>query len=518
MGIGKNKKQTAHNAPPLKALAAFILCACFFALAAAPMLSPAAFAEGEEDTSGPRLLDGGKSKTEDEPPAEDDDENQSQKNPYIPDFDIAAEAVCLYNVDTGMFLYEKNADASLVPASLVKMMTCMIAMDWVYKYNIDINEALITSDKDWIYDALYGKNASTADIRKGETLTMRELFYAALLPSANEAALLLADWVSVGYMRNFLYLMNTRAKSLGCTGTWFDDANGLSELNCTTARDMVLITKAFMGYPELVEIAAEGSFQIDAHEKHNNPYYIHNTNRLMVASSPYYKAFPAVAGAVQAGKTGNLGEWQNFASFATKNGETYICVVLNSPYAADEVGAKIDPPQTRPALYESAKLYNWAFTSFTVRPALDIEQPVTELKVKYSVGQDSVMLLPDDDFKALLPIGDNSVQMQKKYDLPDYAEAPLAEGQNVGSVTLMVAGQELGSTGLTVAKGVERNNTLYRFSKAKDFLTSTYVKVFLSLLLIAALLYAALIYYSHERQKKHAQTKKQGQKKRTAKK
>ena len=171
---------------------------------------------------------------------------------YMPDdFDIAAAAVYLVNEETGTVLYAKNENEPLVMASLVKMMTCILTVENV----ADIDAETVTADKSWIFDELYGKNASTADIRPGETLTVRELLYAMLLPSANEAALLAADYVSGGYMKNFLYMMNTRAQALGCTNTVFVDANGLSEGNLTTAKDMYLIARAFMSYPVLVEIA-----------------------------------------------------------------------------------------------------------------------------------------------------------------------------------------------------------------------------------------------------------------------
>ncbi len=396
---------------------------------------------------------------------------------------------------------------------MVKMMTAVLAMEYIERYGLDLDTELVDStDKIWIFNVLAdyriatGSSPSTADIRRGETLSFRELLYATLLPSANEAALILADHVSGGYMENFMYQMNTRAQQLGCSGTYFADANGLSEANVTTAQDMVLIVREFMSYPELVEIASESSYQMAAHELHTEPYTIHTTNRLLVQTSPYYSAFSGAAGTVVAGKTGSLYDWQNFASMAQQDGESYICVVLGSPNGADLVGAALEPAQNRPALYESAQLYEWVFDSFEVRSAIDVEQPVTELRVRYSIEQDTVHLMPSDDVQAVLPIGASDELIRRNYELPPQLDAPVQQGDVVGVVRLSVEGQEIGTADLIVAQTLERNNTLYLFSRIGEFFTSTYVKVLLVLLIMMAAAYAALVVWAG---RKRAQRKAQ---------
>lgn len=489
--------------------AALCLCALLLFVAAPPAVqassqsgsgSGSSQGQGSSDASGGDGSDA--SGTEPEAPVP---EGQGL---YLPeDFEPKAEAVCLVNEDTGLVAYEKNADTPMAAASLVKMMTVMLA----YERIEDLDNTLIEANQTWIFDELTeyrlntGSTPSHADIRKGETLTARELLYAALLPSAGEAALLLADYTGGAYMTNFLYMMNARAKSLGCTGTTFVDCHGLSEENVTTARDMVLITRAFMSYPELVEIAATTVFEMPAHEKHAAAYNIHTTNRLLVQTSPYYKAFPSVAGAVVAGKTGSLSGWQNFASKAQKGGESYICVVLHSPNEADVVGVTMDPVQNRPALYESAQLYDWAFANLTVRSALDTEEPVTEIRVLYSSDVGSVRLLPSGDIRALLPKQGELSMIQRRYDLPKQVEAPIEAGQDLGSVTLLVAGKEIGSVRLAAEQAVSRNSTLYALQRTGGFFTSTYFRVLLVLVLVFGGGYAAFVYYAHQRRQKTGQ-------------
>lgn len=422
---------------------------------------------------------------------------------YNPGYKPQAAGWCLVNTETGLAVAQSNADAPLVSASLVKIMTAVLVMEHMQNFGKDLDTTMVdTTGKSWVYDALYGKNASTADIRLGETLSVRELLYAMLLPSANEAALLLADYVSGGNMTNFMYQMNTRAGALGCTATFFDDPNGLSELNVSTALDMALIVQEFAKYDTLVEIAATPTFEIAQHEKHNNPYTVHNTNRIIVETSPYHSLYPTAGDALVFGKTGSLGEWQNFASLATKDGETYVCVILNSPHEADTVAMEIEGASPRPALVEAAALYDWAFKNLTVRPALDITQPVTELRVRYATQQDTVMLMPEDDIKAVLPKDAGEEMLKRQYDLPQSVAAPVVAGAVLGSITLSVGQQPIGTTRLLAQKDVARNDTLYVLNKTEDAFTSTYIKVLLCVVVVFALLYAGLFWLANNSRKR----------------
>lgn len=425
---------------------------------------------------------------------------------YTPDFDVQAEGVCIVNEEAGLAVYEKNADKQFVAASLVKLMTCIIAAENIK----DLDGTAITAEQ-WVFEELYGKNASHADIRKGETLTVRELLYAAMLPSANEAALMLAGHISAGNLDAFVAIMNNRAKQMGCTNTVFADPNGLSEKNLITPRDATIIMREFFKNPELVAIASTPSYEMAAHEKHGAPYFITSTNRLISETSPYYKAFPNVAGKIIAGKTGSLGEWQNFVSVAEKDKQRYICAVLHSPDAADQVGAKLEPPQARPALYESAALFDWAFKSLEVRPALNTAQPITEVTVKYSTEADAVRLVPTKDLRTVLPVDAEDSAIEKKFDLPEFLPAPVKQGDVVGSVTLSLEGRVIGTSELIATTDIQRNNTLYALSYVEKFLKSIYLRIAIFALLALVGIYAGVVAYMHnQRQKKKQQTNKRG--------
>ena len=124
---------------------------------------------------------------------------------------LNSESAYLVSLDTDTVIYKKNETQKMYPASLTKIMTAILTLEKV----TDI-DTVVTAPA-YIYDELFGKNASTADIRKGENISVRELLYALLLPSACEAASILAEYVGGGSVDNFVAMMNERAAQLGAT-------------------------------------------------------------------------------------------------------------------------------------------------------------------------------------------------------------------------------------------------------------------------------------------------------------
>lgn len=417
---------------------------------------------------------------------------------YTPPFEVRAPGVCLIYEDSGLVVYEKNADEPYSAASLNKMMTAILTVEQVE----DLDGTTITVDHGWVFDSLYGMNASHADIRRGETLTIRELLYGLLLPSGNEAALILADYLSGGHVENFLFLMEARAQSIGCTNTTFADPNGLSPDSRTTARDMCYITREFKKHPVLCEITGTDQYEMAAHEQHAGPYNIFNTNRLIAESSPYYSAFAGSTGAVKGGKTGSLGEWQNLASWAETEEAGYICTVLNSPPEADEMEGEKPAPIGAPALYESARLYDWALTELVVRPVLDTTQPITEVPVRYTTEVDALKLYPSTDLRTLLTTDAADSDILKDFDIPEYVAAPVTAGAVIGTLTLTLEGRVIGTADLLAAEDVARNNTLFAVRKGQEFLSGYLKYIIIGIIAIVAIYIIVAALHSRRQKKK----------------
>ena len=383
---------------------------------------------------------------------------------------LTAPAGYVVNLDTNIVVYEKNSETQLSAASLTKMMTTLLLLE---NYQDQLDSISLTAPS-YIYDLIWEQstNASTADIRRGETQSLRNLLYAMLLPSGNEAAYIVADYMGGGSIDNFVAMMNDEAKAVGCTGTTFVDPCGLNPNNITTARDAYLILRALTAYDVFATVIATPSYDMGTNDRYTTPgtYIIQNTDKL-VTNSSYHRDY------TRGGKTGSLGEWQNFAGWHTQDGISYISVVLNVPYEAD-------PDQARPALYETAQLMDVIFGSFTIAAALDPTQPITEVRVAYSTQADTVMLYPVDNMMTLLPREGGAALTEQVFHVPDQLPAPIRQGDVVGTVTLTIQGEIIGTTDLIAGSDVSRNQLLYTLSRVREFFSSTYCKVVVMLTML----------------------------------
>lgn len=389
---------------------------------------------------------------------------------------LTAPAAYVVNLDTNIVVYEKNSEMPLSAASLTKLMTTLLLLE---NYQDQLDSISLTAPS-YVYDLIWEQstNASSADIRRGETQSLRNLLYAMLLPSGNEAAYIVADYMGGGSIDNFVAMMNDEAKAVGCTGTTFVDPCGLNPNNITTARDAYLILRALTAYDVFSTVVGTPSYDMGTNDRYTTPgtYIIQTTDKLITNSS-YHRDY------TKGGKTGSLGEWQNFAGWHSQDGESYISILLNVPYDAD-------PEGMRPALVETATIMDWVFDTYTIAPALDTTQPITEVRVAYSTQADTIMLYPADNMMTLLPREGGAALTEQVFNVPDQLPAPIKQGDIVGTVTLTIEGETIGTADLIAGSDVSRNQLLYTISRVSLFFSSTYFKVvvILTMLVIGAYL------------------------------
>ena len=274
------------------------------------------------------------------PPADISDPNAPE---------IVANNCIVMDVKTGTILYAKNAYDRCYPASITKVMTCLVALE-----NTDLNSTVTFSN-----DAIWGieRDSNHIALDVGEQITAEECLYGILLQSANEAAWGMAEHVA-GSLEAFADMMNAKAKELGCLNTHFVNANGLhDDYHYTTCYDMALITKAAMENPIFREIDATTYYQIPPTNLKDEPRDLWHQLRLILPSSPYYYEY------CEGGKTGYTDQAHNtLTSFAKKNGMELICVMMNC------YGAKN-------CYLDSAALYEYYFNNYTYATPLESYNP-----------------------------------------------------------------------------------------------------------------------------------------------
>ena len=234
---------------------------------------------------------------------------------------VVSEAGIIFNRTTGEVLFSKNAYERLYPASVTKLMTCLVAL----KYG-DLSSQVTVR-----YDMLANLDpeSSVCNIKDGDTLTLEQLLYGLMLPSGNDAANAIAYGVA-GSESAFVEMMNNEARQLGATDTHFVNAHGLNDPNhYTTAYDIYLIFNELINYNKFLEI-------IGAQE-----YTAEYTNNGQTVTNTWYRGIWYFGGQAEApdgvtvlgGKTGTTPEAQYCLSLASEdgNGNQYISVVLKAP-------------------------------------------------------------------------------------------------------------------------------------------------------------------------------------------
>ena len=164
--------------------------------------------------------------------------------------DIRAKAALLVDVNTDAVAYAQNIHEQNYPASLTKVMTALLILE-----KASGNDALLTQEvtapESAFASPYYAADGSTAGIKAGEVLTVKQLLQCMLIVSANEACNILAEWHS-GSISAFVDAMNAKAEALGCEDTHFVNPSGIHDPDhYPSAWDLYLITKAAMEYPEL---------------------------------------------------------------------------------------------------------------------------------------------------------------------------------------------------------------------------------------------------------------------------
>mgnify|MGYP000763333761 FL=1 len=400
-----------------------------------------------------------------------------------PVYQVQAQSAYIVNTDTNIIVYDKDSTKQVSAGGLTKYMTIALLLT-NYADHLDDTFQMPFAISDYVH------NSDNADMRSNETFTYREAVYAMLLRNANEAAMGLAYSLSGGDLAGWVSQMNTLSQRIGTTGSTWTDACGLDSGNVTTAVDMYLILRYLMSFDAFVDISSAPTFTMPAKEKHTKSFVLLNQNVALNKTSGgsfYRKSMQGGMCDVMAYKNDH-GD-QSYVSWANQDGSTYIFCIMQSPDTCDTYGYA----NRRPALYETTRLIDWVFQSFSIQPALDTDLALAEIPVKYSSDTDTLKLYPDNSMMTLLPSSGDGTVTQKYFHLPDYVCAPVQQGDVVGTVELKLAGETIGMVNLIAGQDVSRSSLLYSFSKLQEFFGSLYLKVVLVVSAICAIIYVAWV-------------------------
>ena len=323
---------------------------------------------------------------------------------------LNARAAVLMDADSGRILYGKNETMVFPMASTTKIMTLIVALEH--------------NEPDQIVIASAGASAMPEvrlGVHEGERYRMEDLYYAMMLESFNDAAMMIAEG-TVGSVENFAELMNEKAISLGCTQTYFITPNGLDAadekgVHSSTAEDMAKIMRYAVDNEDFLKITQTADYSFTDCDRKRS-FEVHNKNVLLTMMD-----------GVLSGKTGYTADaGYCYVCAVKKDDRTFIAALLGSGWPPHK-GYKWSDVQT--LLDYGDKNYRYQ--------TIDISKGVPDRQVHVMNGEQdfATVRAKQTNYRFLLSSED---KVHVESVLPGQLEAPVEAGQSVGSIQVFVNG------------------------------------------------------------------------------
>lgn len=338
--------------------------------------------------------------------------------------DTYSSACLLMEESTGKILYSKNANSIMYPASTTKIMTAILTLE-----NCKLSDTAVVS-----HNAVFSipSGYSTASLVEGEVLTIEQLLNVLLIPSANDAAVVLAEHIA-GSVESFSDMMNAKAVELGCLNTHFVNPNGIhNENHYSTAYDLALIGKYAMQFPTFKEISSKTRYTLPITNAYSKEDRIFNTTNDLIkpnySSSPtnyYYKY-------ATGGKTGYTDPaGQCIVATATKDNISLIAVTLHGDFTEDNLSQRA---------LDCKALFEYGFNNFSMVSIAQKGDVASNMKVPNATKDSSSLdLLYSDDIYAFVPNGFDTSSVTPNIKLSS-TFAPIAQDTVLGTISYDIDG------------------------------------------------------------------------------
>lgn len=326
--------------------------------------------------------------------------------------------------DSGNILVEKNCNEKREVASICKLMTTLITLEYIDNGKIALEDKFVASEKACAVEG------SQAFLDAGSEYTVSDLLKSVIVASANDSAIVLAEGIG-GNENNFVNMMNARAKALGMENTKYANSTGLPEgEQYSTALDTSKLLKEvsrFDIYKKDCKIWLDSLTHPSGRETE-----LVNTNRLI-------KYYPNCL----TGKTGFTDEaGYCLSSTAIKNNLHLTCVVLGCDSSADRFS-------------ESVELYNYAYANFISKKIIDVND-IIDNQINVIGGKERLLSVrPAEDYYLTIMVGEEK-DYSIEYELVNNIEAPINEGDKVGSMLVISGGEILTSVDVVAAKNIDK--------------------------------------------------------------
>jgi len=329
---------------------------------------------------------------------------------------ISSNHYCLLDGEKGQLILSRNANEPRPVASTTKVLTAIVVLDYA-----DVNEIATVSD-----------NAARTPqyaigLKAGQQLTVEELLKAALVKSANDAAVVLAEHVA-GNEGFFAHLMNKKAFLLGASQTHFENSSGLpAQEHVSTAYDLAILGRYALTIPEIAELV--GARQVEfKHPDYQQPLVLKNTNTLL-------EVYPGANG-IKTGTTNAAGKC--LLASAQRDGRQLIAVTLHSG--------------NRQA--DCSRLLDYGFNE--TKPVVVLSPRETFKEIPADKGV-LIPIVPERQVE--LWMGEGTPNIEKIVDINYHINLPVKKGTRVGSISLFADGKLVERVPLVVGEDIYGEGT-----------------------------------------------------------
>ena len=349
-----------------------------------------------------------------------------------------AKSVILIEASTGDILYERNSHEKLPPASMTKMMSMLLILENIDKGIIKWDDIVTVSSN------ASSMGGSQILLETGEEMTVEDLFKGIAVASGNDAVVALAEYIA-GTEEEFVNMMNSKAKELNLTDTYFKNPHGLNDTNhYSSAYDMSVIAKELSKHEDVFKYTS--IYEDYLREGTQKKLWLVNTNKLV----RFYKGVDGL-------KTGYTEEAGYCLTATANKGFRVIAVVMGEP--SSELRNK-----------EVSEMLDYAYATYKLN---------TLLKKDDTLGKEMVEL-SKNKYATIVPMEDITILSKKldgdknySYNITvDKLKAPITKGDKVGYIDILEDNNIIKTLDITVKEDIKKANIIeLYFRYLKELIT-----------------------------------------------
>lgn len=335
-----------------------------------------------------------------------------------------ARNAILMDYDTGQYLYVKDHEKMVPPASMSKLMTVNMIFEKLKDGSLSLDDTFTVSERAWKLGGA-ASGGSTMFLKIGEKVRVEDILKGILIQSGNDACIVAAENLA-GSEDDFAEMMNKRARELGLNNSSFANSTGLPHPDQKmSVEDLAKLARHIIKeFPEFYHIFSE-------------KYYTHN-NITQGNRNPLLYSMPNADGL----KTGHTEEAGFCLTASAKKGERRLIEVMTGMNSNKERSE------------EAERLMEWGFREFNNYNLLNKGQEIAEIPVVFGNEKEVRLVVPETVKRTLKKSQASKIKMTAVYDKP--VKAPVAAGDKLGEVRIELDGQEMENVPLVADRNIEK--------------------------------------------------------------